>query len=172
MTSSAPVCPVPKEQQPLQEYQALQESWFFRWAMLAPLKYIRLSLILWGIGCIISAPIASVSFPAAKDPVHFALSAAAGAALLPLLVLFRLYLGWFYIRNRLHDETVVYEESGWYDGQIWEKPAEVVQRDRLIVVYQIHPILNRLQYSLLAVLLWFVIGGVIWRLVDIISHSL
>ncbi|MEO1210937.1 MAG: CGLD27 family protein, partial [Cyanobacteria bacterium J06638_20] len=41
-------------------------------------------------------------------------------------------------------ETIFYEESGWYDGQTWTKPEEVLQRDRLIVTYQIQPILQRL----------------------------
>jgi hypothetical protein len=167
MASTAPVCPVPKEQQPLQEYEMLRESWFFRWATLDLIRYIRLLLILWGVGWVISSPIATVSFPFAKEPLYFGLSASAGALFIPILVLFRLYLGWFYIRNRLHDETVVYEESGWYDGQTWEKPAEVVQRDRLIATYQIRPILNRLQLTFAAILGCCVIGACIWQVASL-----
>jgi len=163
MTSSAPVCPVPKEQQPLHEYETLKESWFFRWATSPLPGYIRLFLLLWGIGWIISGPIAAVSFPLAKEPIYFCLSAAAGALVLPLLVLFRLYLGWFYIRNRLQDESIVYEESGWYDGQVWEKPPEVIQRDRLIVMYQVRPILNRLQYSFVILVVGLVLDGCVWQ---------
>ena len=30
------------------------------------------------------------------------------------------------------EATVPYEESGWYDGQIWIKPPEILLQDRLI----------------------------------------
>ncbi|MEB3174634.1 MAG: CGLD27 family protein, partial [Cyanobacteriota bacterium] len=39
-------------------------------------------------------------------------------------------------------------ESGWYDGQTWPKPPEVLVRDRLIVQYQVSPILRRLGVTL------------------------
>jgi hypothetical protein len=50
---------------------------------------------------------------------------------------------------------IFYEESGWYDGQTWTKPAEVLQRDRLIVTYEIQPLLVRLKrtFGFLALLL-------------------
>lgn len=171
MTSSVPVCPVPKEQQPLEEYQSLKEAWFFRWAVLEQLQYVRPFIVFWGIGWLVSGPIAAVSFPLAKEPLHFALSAAGGAATIPLLVLFRIYSGWVYIRNRLSDETVVYEESGWYDGQMWEKPPEVVQRDRLIVTYQIQPILNRLKSTFFTILASFVVGSCVWWVADTVRLS-
>ncbi|MEB3211437.1 MAG: CGLD27 family protein [Leptolyngbyaceae bacterium] len=167
--SSVPVCPVPKEQQPLEEYQALKDAWFFRWAALERFQYHRPFIVFWGIGWLISAPIASVSFPMAKDPVHFGLSSAAGATIIPLLVLLRIYLGWFYIRNRLLDETVVYEESGWYDGQVWDKPPEVVERDRLIVSYQIQPILNRLKTTFLIIGLSFLAGFIVWWTLTVVQ---
>jgi len=50
-----------------------------------------------------------------------------------LLALVRLYLGW-YMCDRLISPTIFYEESGWYDGQTWTKPSEVLQR--LIVTYK------------------------------------
>lgn len=168
MASSAPVCPVPKEQQPIHEYQALQESWFYRWALFERFKYVRPFLVLWGVGWIVSGPVADVSFPMAKEPLYFALSGAAGASVIPLLALFRLYLGWFYIRNRLTDESVVYEESGWYDGQIWQKTPEVLQRDRLIVTYQIQPLMHRLRSTFFAFLGSFAFGGIIWWLADVL----
>jgi hypothetical protein len=166
--SSAPVCPVPKEQQPLEEYQALQEAWLFRWATFERLKYHRPLIVFWMIGWGLASPIAAASFPVAKEPLHFALSSAAGATLIPLLVLSRIYLGWFYIRNRLSDDAVVYEESGWYDGQIWNKPPEVVQRDRLIVTYQIQPILNRLKTTFLLIGSSFLTGFILWWALDVI----
>jgi hypothetical protein len=82
--------------------------------------------------------------------------------LLVVLVLLRLYLGWYYIRDRLKSEKVFYEESGWYDGQIWHKPPEAVMRDRLIVFYQIEPIMKRLQSTALILGTILGSGSLIW----------
>jgi len=155
MKSSAPVCPVPAEQQPLNEYQGLRESWFFRWATLELPSYIKPIAVLWLLSWVVAAPVSASSFPYAKYPLQFLLCAALGASLLPLLALLRLYLGWVYVRDRLLKENIFYEESGWYDGQIWTKPAEVLQRDRLIVTYEIQPLLARLKrtFGFLALLL-------------------
>lgn len=66
------------------------------------------------------------------------------------LVVLRMYLGWAYVGNRLLSATVEYEETGWYDGQIWVKTAEVLARDRLLGSFQVKPALNRLKDSLIA----------------------
>lgn len=164
MKSSAPVCPVPAEQQPLNEYQGLKESWFFRWATLELPSYIKPIAILWVLSWVVAAPVAASSFPYAKHPLQFLLSAAIGASMLPTLALLRLYLGWNYVRDRLSRENIFYEESGWYDGQIWTKPAEVLQRDRLIVTYEIQPLLVRLKRTFGFLALLLLSGGVAWSL--------
>lgn len=163
MKSSVPVCPVPTEQQPINEYQDLKESWFFHWATLDLRGYLTPIVVLWVLSWLISAPVAAVSFPIAKYPVHFLLSGAAGGAVIPALALLRLYLGWNYVHDRLCKETIFYEESGWYDGQTWKKPNDVLQRDRLIVMYQIQPILRRLKRTFGFLVLLFVSGGVAWN---------
>lgn len=33
--------------------------------------------------------------------------------------------GWSYVGDRLLSAVIPYEESGWYDGQMWVKPPEV-----------------------------------------------
>jgi hypothetical protein len=162
MNSSAPVCPVPAEQQPINEYQELKESWFFRWATLELSGYLKPILILWGISWLVAAPVAAVSFPITKYPLQFFLSGAAGAMIIPTLALIRLYLGWVYVRNRLVQPTVFYEESGWYDGQMWQKPEEVLQRDRLIVTYQIHSLLRRLQLTFIVISSLLLADSMIW----------
>ena len=60
----------------------------------------------------------------------------------------RLYLAWLYVYDRLMNATVTYEESGWYDGQTWIKTNEVLIQDRLIGVYEVLPILKKLQLVL------------------------
>lgn len=163
MKPSAPVCPVPAEQQPINEYQELRESWFFRWATLDLRGYVQPIVVLWAMSWLVAGPVAVVSFPLAKHPMQFFLFGAAGAALLPILALLRLYLGWVYVRDRLSQAQVFYEESGWYDGQVWVKPDEVLQRDRLIVTYQIQSILDRLRWTFGVIALLFLGGGVVWQ---------
>ncbi|MBD1845071.1 CGLD27 family protein [Cyanobacteria bacterium FACHB-63] len=155
-------CPVPEEQRPINEYQDLKESWFFRWATLDRIGYLKPIAVLWAFSWIISAPVAAVSFPPAKYLPQFLLFASAGALVLPGLALLRLYLGWVYVQRRLLNSAVFYEESGWYDGQMWEKPPEVLAQDRLVVSYQVQPILERLKKTFGAIAVGITIGVAVW----------
>ncbi len=160
--SSLTVCPVPHDQRPLNEYEELKESWFFKWARLDLVAYLKGLLWVWLAAWLVSAPVASYSFSPAHLPLQFWLMSATGAALFPALTLARLYLGWNYIRSRLLNATIFYEESGWYDGQYWTKTAEELTKDRLVATYQVEPVLRRLRGSLavlggllsLGILLW------------------
>lgn len=138
------LCPVPTEQQPVNEYEQLKESWFFRWAALEKSAYWRKIAGIGVIGWLIASPIAAASFPPQKLLIPFILSSNLGGGVMIAFVLLQLGLGWRYVSDRLKQETVFYEESGWYDGQTWIKPPEVLVRDRLIVSYEIQPILQRL----------------------------
>lgn len=140
-------CPVPDEQQPLNEYSQLKESWFFSWGNTEMLTFVRKMVWVWFWATAFATPIAWASFPLDRYPAKLVLSANLGGMFLLSLVLIRLYLGWRYIRDRLQTDKLTYEESGWYDGQIWQKPEAVLQRDRLIVSYQIAPILTRIQQT-------------------------
>jgi Conserved in the green lineage and diatoms 27 len=144
MNPSISPCPVPEEQRPINEYQELKESWFFGWGLVAWGGYLKPLIVLWSLSWLFAGPIAAVSFIPAKQPLQFAIMGAIGAGVVPALALLRLYLGWRYVKTRLLDTTVFYEESGWYDGQVWAKPPEVLAQDRLIVTYQVQPILRRL----------------------------
>jgi len=161
--SSVFICPVPEEQQPVNEYQELKESWFFRWVTLNLSSYISKLLCVWGLSWFISAPVAAASFAPKKYLLEFILCASAGAGIFLVLTLLRLYLGWSYVSDRLHQETIFYEESGWYDGQTWTKPPEILTRDRLIVSYQIKPILQRLKRTFVILVLLVVGGSLIWN---------
>lgn len=155
-------CPIPLEQQPQYEYQQLQDAWFFSWLTLEIWPYIR--KILWLIlgMLLITTPIAAASFPPAEYPGKFVLASLAGSELLSILFLVRLYLGWSYLRDRLFKAKISYEESGWYDGQVWEKPQGMLDRDRLIVAYEIQPILGRLQKTFLIIGISGIVGSIIW----------
>ncbi len=136
-------CPVPPEQQPINQYQDMSESWFYRWGTCQRWAYYKPLLILWILSWGVSGPIAASSFAPSKSPIAFTLWAAAGALVLPVLVLLQLYVGWLHVGQRLRLEELPYEESGWYDGQVWVKPEDVLNRDRLILTYQVQPVLRR-----------------------------
>jgi hypothetical protein len=161
--SSVSVCPVPDEQQPLNEYEELKESWLFRYCTLEWREYIRKIAWIWGISWLIAAPVAAASFTPHKYMGQFILSSALGASIGLTLALVRLYLGWSYVSNRLVSPTIFYEESGWYDGQTWTKPSEVLARDRLIVTYEVQPILRLLQRTFAGLALLLLGGGLVWN---------
>jgi hypothetical protein len=79
--------------------------------------------------------------------VKVAAAGAVAAILMPLLLLVRQWLGWRYVHRRLVSEKVEYEESGWYDGQVWEKPLAWRQQDLLVAQHQVQPVLLRLKQS-------------------------
>jgi hypothetical protein len=147
------ICPVPLEQQPIYEYEQLKDSWFFRWATLDTFAYGKklFWLVFWG--GLLASPISWASFPPQKKPLLFALFVVVGSIFLTGFVIIQLYLGWRYIGDRLHQEQILYEESGWYDGQLWQKPEDIIQRDRLIVTEKIKPILDRLRQTLLIMIM-------------------
>ncbi|KAL0856596.1 hypothetical protein Bca101_061749 [Brassica carinata] len=51
--------------------------------------------------------------------------------------------------DRLLSAVIPYEESGWYDGQIWVKPPEVLARDRLLGSYKVKPVMKMLKQTLI-----------------------
>ncbi len=163
MDSQKSFCPVPEEQQPLNEFRQLQESWFFRWATLPLVGFLKPLLGIWGLGLVVAAPVAAASYLPGRFPLQFSALAIAGAALPPLFALLQLYLGWRYVRTRLNEPKVFYEESGWYDGQYWTKPQEVLVQDRLVVTYEIQPMLRRLEKTFGVIGLVFFVGAIGWQ---------
>nr|WP_041640171.1 CGLD27 family protein [Trichormus azollae] len=164
MRASVFDCPVPTEQQPLNEYEELKNSWLFRDTTLTWGNYTKKIFWIWGWSWLVAGPVAAASFPPQKHIFYFILCGSAAASVGLVLLLMRLYLGWFYVRDRLYSPTVFYEESGWYDGQTWTKPQEVISRDRLIVTYEIKPILQRLQITFAGLALMYLIGTILWHL--------
>lgn len=75
--------------------------------------------------------------PAPVQPVAWALSATVGSLVVVAAVVVRIFLGWSYVGNRLMSAAVEYEETGWYDGEVFVKPPEVLTRDRLLGMYEV-----------------------------------
>jgi Conserved in the green lineage and diatoms 27 len=152
-------CPVPFNQQPLNEYEALTKSLFFTWStkniptFIGKLVNVFLCLTIFGIACsLMTLQHFKLSFPMIVNSGTFALLGIE-------LLLIRLYLGWSYILKRLSSATIFYEESGWYDGQLWIKPANILTQDRLLSIYSVEPLLIRIKqvFSITSVILLFMI---------------
>ncbi|MEN9766883.1 CGLD27 family protein [Vulcanococcus sp.] len=148
LSDSTP-CPVPPEQRPLEQYRELQNSLFFAWPSNGDRGLAVPLLRSWLIAMPISLVVATGSWTLRHNLPALTCAGAAGAFLLPLLMLIRQWLGWSTLQRRLMATSVEYEESGWYDGQVWEKPLAWRQQDLLVATHEVKPILRRLQQALL-----------------------
>ena len=151
-------CPVPPEQRPLEEFLQLTESWFFSWPAGDVPRLKRSLLISWLLMLPVCTLVASGSWTLKADPPRLVVAGAVAALVLPLLLLMRQWLGWTYVMKRLLAENVEYEESGWYDGQIWEKPQSWRNRDLLVARHEVRPILGRLSRAM-AMAAGLILGG-------------
>ena len=153
-------CPVPHAQRPLNLYRELAESWFFAWPCRGAGPLGRALFLSWLVVLPFTLLVASGSVPLRHDLARLGAAAAVAALILPLLLLVRQWRGWATVLKRLLIERVEYEETGWYDGQFWEKPLAWREQDWLVASHQVRPILARLQRAIaLAAVLIF--GGAI-----------
>jgi len=146
-------CPVPREQQPTNEFIELSKSKIFSW----PKTKKSLILILikfWAVAFVLFLVISSGSVYFKTSLLKYILLSFFSSLSIPLLISIRLYLGWNHIFNRLISEKVEYEESGWYDGQVWEKPLVLKEKESLIATIEVKPILKNLIqiFSIISVL--------------------
>ena len=146
-------CPVPLEQQPTNEFIELSKSVIFSWPKTKKSLIIVLSKF-WIGTFILFLVISSGSIYFKKSILKYILLSFLSSLSIPFLISLRLYLGWNHVFKRLNSESVEYEESGWYDGQVWLKPLVLKERESLIASNEVKPILNNLIqiFSIIAVL--------------------
>jgi len=129
-------CPVPREQQPTNEFIELSKSKIFSWPKTK--KSLILILIKFWVGAfVLFLVISSGSVYFKTSLLKYILLSFFSSLSIPLLISIRLYLGWKLIFNRLISEKVEYEESGWYDGQVWEKPLILKEKESLIASIEV-----------------------------------
>jgi len=146
-------CPVPREQQPTNEFIELSKSIFFSWPKTK--KSLILVLIKFWIGTfVLFLVISSGSIYFKTSLLKYTLLSFFSSLTIPLLISIRLYLGWNHIFKRLTSERVEYEESGWYDGKVWIKPLVLKEKEALIALIEVKPILKNLIqiFSIISVL--------------------
>nr|YP_009295304.1 hypothetical chloroplast RF36 [Dasya binghamiae]AOH77316.1 hypothetical chloroplast RF36 [Dasya binghamiae] len=156
--------PVPFDQQPLNEYLELKKSCFFAWSTYDIKQYIYIILVLFFCLFIICG---FLVFLFLFNLLTLSKLLILNFLLIDIIFIFifiRLYLGWSYIIKRLLSATIFYEESGWYDGQVWIKTAENLTRDRLLGLYQIMPLLDRMKYSCIIFCINFVLHYYLYSL--------
>ncbi|XP_010559007.1 PREDICTED: uncharacterized protein ycf36 [Tarenaya hassleriana] len=140
---------VPSEQRPVNEYSSLKDGILYSWGELGPSQFFLRLGGLWLVTfTVLGVPIAAASFNPSREPLRFILAAGTGTLFLVSLIVLRIYLGWSYVGDRLLSAVVPYEESGWYDGQMWVKPPEVLARDRLLGSYKVKPVIQMLKQTL------------------------
>ncbi len=146
-------CPVPREQQPTNEFIELSNSSIFSWPKTK--KSLITALIkFWFVSFIIFLVISSGSIYFKTSLLRYTLLSFFSSLSIPLLISIRLYLGWNHVFKRLTSEKVEYEESGWYDGQVWIKPLVLKEKESLIASIEVKPILRNLIqiFSIISVL--------------------
>ena len=136
-------CPVPKDQQPTNEFIELSKSKIYSWPK-SKKSYLLILLKFWVGTFIVFIVISSGSVYFETAPLKYILLSFFSSLSIPFLFSIRLYLGWNHVFKRLTSEKVEYEESGWYDGQIWIKPVNLKEKESLIALLEVKPILKNL----------------------------
>ena len=152
-------CPVPREQQPTNEFIELSKSKIFSWPKTK--KSLILILIKFWVGAfVVFLVISSGSVYFKTSLLKYILLSFFCSLSIPLLISIRLYLGWNHIFIRLISEKVEYEESGWYDGQVWEKPIALKEKESLIASIEVKPILKNL-IQILSIISAIALSGIL-----------
>lgn len=141
-------CPVPQSQRPLNEYSNLKQSFGFIWTTKDTLSFFKTSIFLILSFASISTVVVSSTPNWENNILSSILQVGMSSMIFFILLLLRVYLAWKYVYRRLIKSTLSYEESGWYDGQTWIKHPEILIQDRLAGIYEVLPILKKLELSL------------------------
>ena len=152
-------CPVPREQQPTNEFIELSKSIIFSW----PKTKKTLTIILikfWVVAFALFLIISSGSIYFKTSLLKYILLSVFSSLSIPLIITIRLYLGWSHVFRRLSSERVEYEESGWYDGQVWIKPLVLKEKESLIASIEVKPILKNL-IQILSIISVLILSGIL-----------
>ena len=161
-------CPVPKEQQPTNEFLELSNSRVFALAK-SNEKFSIILISTWLVTFLIFLVISSGSSYFHTYLLKYIFLSFFGSLSVPLLITIRLFLGWTHIYKRLTSEIIEYEESGWYDGQIWNKPIELKEKESLIASIEVKPILKNLTQVTSVIISLILIGILISQYNNIIK---
>jgi len=143
------ICPVPQEQRPINEYKKVKDSVSFFWSTEDFRSYCQNIFKVTFISLFLNFFLVLASTNEGFNLYGAFLYSLIFTSLILIFICLRTYLGWKYIYDRLVQATVAYEESGWYDGQVWVKTPEILMQDKLAGTYKVLPLLNRLKNTVL-----------------------
>ena len=152
-------CPVPKEQQPTNEFIELSKSIIFSWPK-TKRSLITVLIKFWAAAFVLFTIISSGSIYFKSSILKYILLSLFSSLSIPFLISIRLYLGWNHVFRRLTSESVEYEESGWYDGQVWKKPLVLKEKESLIASIEVKPILKNL-IQILSIIVVLALSGIL-----------
>nr|YP_009313728.1 Hypothetical protein ycf36 [Helminthocladia australis]SCW21982.1 Hypothetical protein ycf36 [Helminthocladia australis] len=142
-------CPVPFDQQPLNEYKALRKSPLFECSTTELSVFVTRLIFVFSVGITLGLAVTLLSINPSKISLGSIISNVLFSLFSIEFLLIRLYLGWSYVLKRLSSASIFYEESGWYDGQLWIKTVDILTKDRLVGVYQVQPLVVRIRRLLI-----------------------
>tara|TARA_Y100000991_G_scaffold152695_1_gene115918 strand:+ start:108 stop:602 length:495 start_codon:yes stop_codon:yes gene_type:complete len=152
-------CPVPRDQQPTNEFIELSKSKIFSWPK-TKRSLITVLFKFWVFTFLLFLVIFSGSIYFNKYIYKYILISIFTSLSIPLLVSIRLYLGWDHVFKRLNSEKVEYEETGWYDGQVWIKPLNLKEKESLIASNEVKPILKNI-IQIFSIILILALSGIL-----------
>lgn len=137
-------CPIPNDQKPINEYIALKENEFTNWVTLDYFLYSKTIFIK-----ILYTFLFVLSFILLQ--FHYSLESVFIAIFITLILInfnnLIVLSRWNQLNERFKLTRLFYEEASWYDGQIWEKPLELIRSDNLLSNQKIEPIIKRLKIT-------------------------
>ena len=143
-------CPVPRDQRPRAQYEELRDGVVQSWPTRGAAGYAARVTGLFGFFYgVVAYPIACESYDPTSQFTETCVSALVGASGATAAMVLNMYNGWSYVRDRLLSATVEYEETGWYDGQVYVKDPEMLARDRLLGTYTVRPVVEMLRKTLI-----------------------
>ena len=152
-------CPVPREQQPTNEFIELSKSTIFSWPKTKK-SLISVLIRFWVGAFVLFLLISSGSVYFKTSLLKYMLLSLFSSLSIPLLITVRLYLGWNHVFKSLTSERIEYEESGWYDGQVWIKPVVLKEKESLIASIEVKPILKNL-IQIISIILILSLSGIL-----------
>ena len=137
-------CPVPKDQRPINEYMKLVQSNFFNWPILPGSFFKRKILKIFFLYFSIFLPFSNLFFDFNKSLIKLLIVNSILSFVFVIFIIIRLFLAWNYIKERLYNSAIFYEESSWYDGRTWIKSKKILFQEKLIHMYQVLPIIEKI----------------------------
>ena len=135
-------CPIPNDQKPINEYISLKQNEFTNWVTFDSFLYAKTLIIkTFSIFLFILAFMLlefNFSFETLLTSIFITI----------LLITFNMFIilsRWSQLNKRFKTSRLFYEEASWYDGQIWEKPLELIRSDNLLSTQKIEPIIKRIK---------------------------